>query len=253
MSGGRRTLKAFVRRFGIHAPRLSVRPHLPWYWQWLGYVALVAVVAGVAWITYNYGLELAGFRKTEAARVRTELSEIVQRQQNELVGLNAKIISAERRLQIEHATYGDLARQVKALAQENATLKEDLAFFQSLTATGKVGAISVNRFRMLPETVPGEYRYQLLLAQTGARAKEFHGRLQLVLNLELDERKVVMVLPPDSEGAAGSKEYQVRFKLFQRIEGMFRIPPAAVVKGLQVRVFEGNSETPKLTHNVTLS
>ena len=252
MNGMRRTLKAFGRRFGIDAPRLSVQPHVPWYWRWLGYVVMVAVVAGVAWITYDYGLEFAGFRKTEAARVRAELNEIVKRQQTELAELNAKTASAERQLQIERATYGDLARQVKALAQENATLKEDLAFFQSLTATGKDGAISVNRFRMMPETVPGEYRYQLLLVQTGARAKEFNGRLQLVLNLEQDGRKVALMLPPDSGRAADAREYQVNFKLFQRVEGMFRIPPGAVVKGLQVRVFEGNSDAPKLTHNVTL-
>jgi hypothetical protein len=59
------------------------------------------------------------------------------------------------------------------------------------------------------------------------------------------------MLPPDITQATG--EYQVSFKLFQRVEGMFRIPPDATVKGLQVRVFEGNSEAPKLTHNVTIS
>jgi len=39
----------------------------------------------------------------------------------------------------------------------------------------------------------------------------------------------------------------------KRVEGMFRIAPDAEVKGLQVRVFEGNSDTPKLTHNITIS
>ncbi len=245
-------LKVFGRRFGSAAPQLSVQLHVPWHWRWLGYGVLVAAVAGVAWITYDYGLEFAGFRKTEAARVRAELDEIVQRQLTELAALNAKTAAAERQLQMERATYGDLAQQVKALAQENATLKEDLAFFQSLTATGKLGAISVNRFRLMPETVPGEYRYQLLLVQTGAKAKEFSGRLQLVLNLEQDGRKVVMLLPPGSGQAADARDYQVNFKLFQRVEGMFQIPHGAVVKGLQVRVFEGASAAPKLTHNVTL-
>ena len=248
----RRTLKNIVRRFGIDAPRLSVRPHMPWYWRWSGVVAGGMLVAGVAWFTYDFGLEYAGFRQGEAARLRAQLDETVRQQQIELAELNAKTAAAERQLQIERATFGDLARQVKALAQENATLKEDLAFFQSLTAaTGKEGAVSVNRFRLLPETVPGEYRYQLLLVQTGERAKEFNGRLQFVLNLQQDGRKVVLMLPPDSKGVA--KEYQVSFKLFQRVEGMFRIAPDATVKGLQVRVFEGNSEAPKLTHNVTIS
>mgnify|MGYP007089528642 CR=1 FL=1 len=160
--------------------------------------------------------------------------------------------SAARFSPVIDARSGDLAKQVKALEQENATLKEDLAFFQSLTATGKDGAISVNRFRMVPDSVPGEYRYQLLLVQAGERAKEFHGRLQFVLNLQQDGRKVTLMLP-ESGRADTSKEYQVNFKLFQRVEGLFRIAPNATVKGLQVRIFEGNSDTPKLTHNVTIS
>ncbi len=249
----KRMIRSFVRRFGIDAPRLAVRPHMPWYWRWMGISVVVALAAGVAWFTYDFGLEYAGFRKSEAVWLRAELDETVQRQRTELAELNARTATAERQLQIERATFGDLARQVKGLSQENATLKEDLAFFQSLTATSKEGAVSVNRFRLMPETVPGEYRYQLLLVQTGERAKEFTGRLQFVLNLQQDGRKVVLMLPPDSEQASNAKEYRVNFKLFQRVEGSFRIAPEATVKGLQVRVFEGNATTPKLTHNVTIS
>lgn len=247
-----RKIKTFLRRFGIDAPQLSVRPHMPWYWRWMGIAVVVAVTSGVAWFTYDFGLEYAGFRKSEAAQLREQLDETVRRQQAELNELNARTAAAERQLQIERATYEDLAKQVKALAQENATLKEDLAFFQSLTATGKDGAISVNRFRLMPDSVPGEYRYQLLLVQAGERAKEFHGRLQFVLNLQQDGRKVTLMLP-ESGRADTSKEYQVSFKLFQRVEGLLKIAPNATVKGLQVRVFEGNSDTPKLTHNVTIS
>jgi hypothetical protein len=247
----KRFFKAFARRFGIDAPKLAVRPHMPWYWRWSGVVAGGVLVAGVAWFTYDFGLEYAGFRQGEAARLRAQLNETVLKQQGELAELNARAAAAERQLQIERATFVDLQRQVKNLAQENARLQEDLAFFQSLTATGKDGAISVNRFRHQAETVPGEYRYQLLLVQTGERAKEFNGRLQFVLNLQQDGRKVVLVVPPDSSRPA--KEYQVSFKLFQRVEGMFRISPDAAVKGLQVRVFEGNSDAPRLTHNVTIS
>lgn len=247
----KRFFKAFARRFGIDAPRLAVRPHMPWYWRWSGVVAGGMLVAGVAWFTYDFGLEYAGFRQGEAARLRAQLNETVLKQQGELAELNARTAAAERQLQIERATFVDLQRQVKNLAQENARLQEDLAFFQSLTATGKDGAISVNRFRLMPESVPGEYRYQLLLVQTGERAKEFNGRLQFVLNLQQDGRKVVLVMPPASSPPA--KEYQVSFKLFQRVEGMFRISPDAAVKGLQVRVFEGNSDAPRLTHNVTIS
>lgn len=247
----KRRLKNFIRRFGIDAPQLAVRPHMPWYWRWLGIVGVVALTTGVAWFTYDFGLEYAGFRKGEATKLREQLDETVRQQQTELAELNARTAAAERQLQIERATYGDLAKQVKTLAQENATLKEDLAFFQSLTATGKEGAVSVNRFRLIPESMPGEYRYQLLLVQAGER-KEFNGRLQFVLNLQQDGRKVTLMLP-EADRAEAAKDFKISFKLFQRVEGLFRIAPNATVKGLQVRVFEGNSETPKITHNVTIS
>ena len=248
----KRTFRLFARRFGIDAPRLAVRPHMPWYWRWMGVLVFVGAGAGVAWFTYDFGLEFAGFRKSEAAQVHAELSSTVQRQQRELEELHAKTVAAERQLQIERATFGDLARQVKVLALENASLKEDLAFFQSLTATGKEGAVSVNRFRLSPEPVPGEYRYRMLLVQTGERMKEFSGRLQFVLNLQQDGRKVVLLLPPES-GRTTTKEYQISFKFFQRVEGSFRIPSDAVVQGIQVRIYEGNSDTPKLTQNVNIS
>lgn len=240
------------RRFGIAAPQVAVRTHVPWYWRWLGYVTLGAAVFGVGWATYDYGMELAGFRQSEAARAMARLTEEIERRDAELAELRKQVAAAERQLQIERATYGDLARQVKTLTEENAALREDLAFFQSLMASGgREGAISINRFRVQREALPGEYRYRLLLVQSGQRVKEFQGTLQFVLNLEQGERKFVLTLPP--EGTKPGKEYQVSFKYFQRVEGTFRVAPEAVLKSMQVRVFENGANAPKLTQTVNVS
>ena len=53
-------------------------------------------------------------------------------------------------MQIERATHGNLASQMKTLTDENALMKEDLAFFQTLmTSSGDApGGISINRFRV---------------------------------------------------------------------------------------------------------
>lgn len=245
-------VRALQRRFGITAPRVAVRTHVPWYWRWLGYVVLGALVVGVGWTTYDYGMELAGFRQSEAARALARLKNEVQERDAQIAELRTKVTASERQMQIERATYGDLARQVKMLTGENAALREDLAFFQSLMeAGGKEGAITINRFRVNREPLPGEYRYRLLLVQTGQRVKEFQGTLQFVLNVEQDDRKFVLTLPPESEKHA--QEYQVSFKFFRRVEGTFKVAPEAVVKSLQVRVFENGSSTPKLTHTVSIS
>jgi len=120
-----------------------------------------------------------------------------------------------------------------------------------MTVGGKEGALSVNRFRVQPESLPGEYRYRLLLVQTGQRVKEFQGKLQFVLNLQQGDRKFVLTLPAESE--KDSKDYEVNFKFFQRVEGTFKVAPEAVVKSLQIRVFENGSIAPKLLQTVSVS
>ena len=245
-------LRALERKFGISAARVSVRAHVPWYWRWLGYIALGAAVVGIGWTTYDYGMELAGFRQSEAARAHAKLKEEISKRDAENAELRSQVTAAERQMQIERAAFGDVSKQVKTLTEENAALREDLAFFQSLmTVGGKEGALSVNRFRVQPESLPGEYRYRLLLVQTGQRVKEFQGKLQFVLNLQQGERKFVLTLP--AEGDKDTKEYEVNFKFFQRVEGTFKVAPEAVVKSLQIRVFENGSIAPKLLQTVSVS
>jgi hypothetical protein len=244
-----RTLK---RRFGIFAPRVAVRAHLPWYWRWLGYIVLGGLVIGVGWTTYDYGMELAGFRQGEAQRQIAQMTEEIQSRNTRIAELRSQVAAAERQLQIDRATYGDLGRQVKLLSEENAALKEDLALFQSLMASDeKELGLSINRFRVQPDSLPGEYRYRFLLVQSGQRVKEFQGTLQFVVNLEQGDRKFVVTLPLEEQKSA--KEYQVNFKFFQRVEGTFKVAPGTVVKSLQVRVFEIGAITPKLSQSVSVS
>lgn len=245
-------LKAFKRKFGIAAPRVAVRAHMPWYLRWLGIVAVGGLVYGAGLAVYDFGMEFAGFRRGEADRALEKLTDTIESQQRELSELRAKVAQAERQLQIEHATYSDMEKQVKSLSGENASLKEDLAFFQSLMPVGgRDGALTINRFRLEPETLPGEYRYRLLLVQTGLRVNEYRGRLEFVLSLQQGGRKVVLTLP--SQQDKNVKEYQLSFKFFQRIEGTFRVSPDAVVKSMQVRVFENGSNAPKLTQTLNVS
>lgn len=244
--------RSLQRKLGFTTQRVVVRTHVAWYWRWLGYVSLGALVVGVGWTTYDYGMELAGFRQTETARMLETLKADIRQRESELAELRSQVASAERQMQIERATYGDLAKQVKGLSDENAALKEDLAFFQSLMAAGtREGSVSINRFRVQPDAIPGEYRYRLLLVQSGQRVKEFQGRLQFVLNLEQGDRKFLLTLPREEERNA--RDYQVNFKFFQRVEGTFKVAPDAVVKSLQVRVFENGSVAPKLSQTVSIS
>jgi len=238
--------------FGISAPRMAVRAAIPWYWRWIGLIALALVILFVARATYDFGKQFAGFDQSEADREVQRLAASNAKLLQEISEIRGQIAQGERQLQMERATYSDLVKQMKALTAENATLKEDLAFFQTLMPSGgKEGGVAINRFLVQNDVQPGEYRYRLLLTQTGERNKYFQGNLQFAVNLLQDNKNVVMTLPSESDKE--DKGFKLNFRFYQRIEGAFRVAPGAVVKSMQVRVFEIGSSEPKLTQTINAS
>lgn len=244
-------LRTLRKRFGIAARRVTVRTHVAWYWRWFGVVTVAVLAVYIGWATYDPGLMSVGFPQSED-RAPAALRQTIVRQEQEIAELRARVAQAESRLAIEGATHGELVGQMKSLAEQNAALKEDLAFFQTLMpAGGGDSTVMINRFRVHQEPLAGEYRYRLLLVQNGQRAKDFEGSLQFVINASQDDKALMIALPREGEGDA--KDYRLRFRFFQRVEGTFKVAPDAIVKSLQVRVFENGSKTPKLAQTVSTS
>ena len=164
--------------FGIAAPRVAVRTAIPWYWRWLVLIALTTVIMMFSRSAYEFGKKFAGFDQSEADRETQRQMATNEKLEQEVTQLSGNLAQAERQMQLERATYTDLVKQVKALNDENATLKEDLAFFQTLMPSGgKEGGVAVNRFMVQNDALPGEFRYRLLLTQTGQRSKDFQGQI----------------------------------------------------------------------------
>ena len=246
----RRTIK---RQLGIAAPRVAVQAHVPWYVRGSLIVLVTGLILAIGWASYDLGLNLGGYNSGQAAAEQARLAESVTHLQDENQDLRDKLAAAERQMQIEQSTHGNLAGQIKALSDENALLKEDLALFQTLMTSGGGdggNGITINRFRVRAETLPGEYRYQLLVVQARTRGKEFQGRLQFVVDLLKDGQQQVLTLPAQGETASG---YDLSFKFYQRIEGAFRVPEAATVTRVQVRVLEDGVEQPRSSQTVVLT
>ena len=243
--------RAIQRRFGIAAPRVAVHTQVAWYWRWLGMAVLAGVLLGVGWLTYDFGRRYAGFDQSEAQREKIQLQELNGKLRDENASIRREVAAAERQLQIELATHGNLSAQVRNLAEENALLKEDLAFFQTLMASGsEPGGISINRFRVQQDALPGEFRYRLLVVQSKQRVKEFHGKLQLIVDYDDSGRPEIMTLPKQDENPPA---YNLNFKFYQRVDGTFVIPANAVIRKVQVRVLESGNPTPVSTQTVNLS
>jgi len=129
-------------------------------------------------------------------------------------------------------------------------VREELAIFESMLSSDSASTapLSILRFKVEPEPLPGEYHYRVLLLAAGPRrGREFRGRLELAVRLTDGGRSAMIVVP--AEGQPDKAAFRLTFKHFQRVGGTFRVDPKAKVENVQVRVYEDGTVEPKATRN----
>lgn len=243
--------KRAKRRFSIYAPKVSIRPHIPWYLRWGLVLPFVLVAIFLIWYAYNSGLRLAGFSRSESQSEISLLHDKLAKLEKENLQLNNQVVQFERQMQMAQGNHQETDRQLKNLTDENAKLQADLSFFQSLTAAkAKEGELVVHRLRVERDNLPGEYHVRMLLVQGGQRVKDFVGHYQVVATLTKSGQKITQLFPQDS---TANPSFELKFKYYQRIEQSIQLPPDAHVDSVQVRVFEQNEREPKIRQNVSIS
>ena len=246
-----RLLRRLRGQFGLGESRLAVRRQLAWYWRWAGYGLAGLLAAGAGWGLFDTGRRLAGFDRGETARKLAELSELNQRFKSENETLKAQLTRLERQSQVDQAAQKELSTTLAQLQEEGAQLKEELGFLRNIMSAGSVPeGLSVREFKVEKDAAPNEYHYRLLLTQGGRRDKDFTGRAQLLVSLQPPQGPAsVMQIPAESQNPA----LNINFKYYQRIEGRFRVTPGAVVKSVQLRIFEMPGGQVRLTRSTGLS
>jgi multidrug efflux pump subunit AcrA (membrane-fusion protein) len=241
------------QRFGIAAPKVAIHSHVPWYWRWVGLAVLLGVAAASAAWFYDAGRRFAGFDRSEVQQELARVTGELEAARAELEELRAIASAADSRVSIERTAQQKLAQQIRTLEKENARVREELATFESMISSEARNAptLSIFRFKVEPDLLPGEFRYRLLLVTPSTRReRDFNGRLELVVNLTEGDQNVMMSFPEPADADAGA--FRLAFKYFRRVEGTFRVNPKAKVESVQVRVYETGSTQPRATHSVSL-
>jgi hypothetical protein len=256
-------IKSRKRRHKIAAAPAAVRLQTPAHVRWVALAILLVVALILSWGMYDAGRK-SGIpdrteppleEKADTGPEMERLSQLNARLQRENDELRIKMAGLDQQLQMDQVARQDIASQVKTLQSENTRLKEELAFFQNLgSAPGKAGQrVSIGGLKLERGKLPGEYRYSLLLVQSGPRGKDFHGNLELAVNFQQNGEKMVQSLTTNEVNDDPSKKFDVSFRFYRRVESTFWLAPDAIVDSLQVKVFEKGETQAKLMQTVNLS
>jgi hypothetical protein len=232
-------LRTVTRKFGISAPRVAVHTQLPWYWQWALIAITVVIVVGLAWATFLLGQTFAFKPYDPNAATRETVEQALARVRRENQDLRTQLAALEQKVRIDGATHQTLSDQLKAMTEQNATLKEELAFFQAIS--GDSGGVSVQRFTVSGAGGLGEFRYRLLVVQSKQRAEHFRGHIELVVSVVDKGVQRTLVFPKPGEK---TQPFILGFKFFQRVEGIFKVPPEAKITRVEARIYEAGKEAP---------
>ena len=112
------------RHFGLTAKNVAVRSHRPWYFQ-----ALLAFLC----VALGFGLAYWVLRSADTGLIRQDL----QQKTLENKELEAKLIGAQRELQVELATNNTLAKELASVQDESLKLKEDVFFYKNMFSNKK--------------------------------------------------------------------------------------------------------------------
>ncbi len=218
--------KLLRRRLSVSAPRVIVRSHLPWPLRWAVVALTLGFSAALALWAFEFGKEIAGLDRSsrqELAQLRIQVTGL--RAENERA--RAVADSADSLVKAEKAAQEQLAQQVRQLEADKLALQADLGFFEGLMPLSGDGL----QLRGLQADIrtPGQLRYQLLLMQAGRASADFKGRYELVLGGLLEGRAWT---------ATHAGDRPLQFRQYVRREGSIDLPPGAVLKTVQARVYD---------------
>lgn len=105
------------RHFGLTAKQVAVRSQRPWYFRLL--LATLCVALGYA---------IAYWMLHDSENIRGKLVQTTQENKE----LQAKLVGAQRELQVELATNNTLAKELASVQDDNIKVKEELFFYKNM-------------------------------------------------------------------------------------------------------------------------
>jgi hypothetical protein len=232
--------KLLRRRLTISAPRMKVRSAMPWPLQWAVAAIVLGFCGAISLWAFEKGKDIAGV-DSGAKEELVQLRDDVLKLRAERDRIQSILNTSGSAFTVERAAQERLTVQIRTLEAENRTLREDLGFFEKLTAASGTEAVAIRGLQA--EMVAGtQLKWQVLVIQPVKNAPEFRGRLELSLSGTQDGKPWMMPLPGGAQ--------PLQFRQYRRVEGMVDLPPQVIVKNVSARVVEGT--VSRAVQNVSL-
>lgn len=195
---------------------------------WLWSLVVVALVAWT-WQVFEFGRQRAGFDVGQRNDTEDGLLERIAELEQERATLIADTARLERSSQIDRAATDGVKSEVKALQEERAELKREVAFLKSLVSNTDNKLVLDSQ--ALVEVGEGLYRFEVTLSKRTEDANTVSG--QVTVSVTGEHEGVLRKLDMDTLTKGSRSNIGLRFKNFQKLKTELVLP-----KGFQPTTIE---------------
>lgn len=218
---------------GSKQPRLKVVPHRPLRQALVFTAAVVLVMAAVAG-SYYLGQWQGTDGQTHAIIERNQLRAERAEHLAELERLRQQVVNLELAAEVDKQANESVRSEVRELKQHIAALEADIALYRGLMAPGEdERGISIGEMTVTATSVPGRYRYRIVVQQVATNHQVLNGSAQVEVVGRRDGGLLRVPLYQLSEEQE-TEDIRLRFRYFQNIEGELVIPEGFTPERLEV-------------------
>lgn len=210
-------------------------------------VVALLVLLVTAWAAYSYG-----YKRAQVGAAPKEIVDELNRKLELLEASRAevrrKLVMAERISKVDREAIKVVNDQLRQFQEERSTMEEELAFLRGIVSPGKAKeGLRIQNFRLEKDLEAGVFRYKFSVSQALKASITVLGRIHIsVQGLQAGKKQTLSLKTMDKSGAASLK---MRFRYFQPVEGLLKLPDGFVPEMLTVQVKPTNKSLTALTES----
>jgi hypothetical protein len=220
-----------VKPTQVTTPRIiqpGERGARPWLW-----VLFLVAFGAWSWQMFQYGQKRVGVDVSRSSQAQERLLERVAELEQERDALRAAAARFERLGQIDRAAADGVKSEVKALQEERAELKREVAFLKTLVSRSEGKELLLEEFRL---TKGGEriYLFEVTLSKGAGDEEIVSGQVVLRVKGRVEGRSKTLGMEALTDGKRSN--FGIRFKNFQKLKAELQLPdefePAVIEVGV---------------------
>ncbi|KRT53893.1 DUF6776 family protein [endosymbiont of Ridgeia piscesae] len=188
--------------------------------QTWGVLLVLMLLAAAGWGGYQLGGERLS---SETLQTHAEMQQQLAAVEAERNDLRRQLTMAEQAAQVDKEALASVKAEIEALQDERLKMEEELVFLRGIVSTSKKKeGLKVQGFKLEPGLEAGQFNYKFTVSQVLKNGQVAKGRI--LISVEGVQDGKVATYNLDALADKSSASIKMRFRYFQNVEGVLRLP-----------------------------